>query len=36
MPNFDYQRHSFLGGEISPSLYERADMEKFLGKIMKK
>ena len=29
MPNQDYQRHSFLGGEISPSLYERADMEKF-------
>lgn len=29
MPNSDYQRHSFLGGEVSPSLYERADMEKF-------
>jgi len=29
MPNFDYQRHSFLGGEVSPSLYERADMDKF-------
>ena len=29
MPNTDYQRHSFLGGEVSPSLYERADMEKF-------
>ena len=29
MPNLDYQRHTFLGGEVSPSLYERADMEKF-------
>lgn len=29
MPNSDFQRHSFLGGEVSPSLYERADMEKF-------
>lgn len=29
MPNVDYQRHSFLGGEVSPSLYERADMDKF-------
>ena len=29
MPNADYQRHSFLGGEVSPSLYERSDMEKF-------
>lgn len=29
MPNHDYQRHSFLGGEVSPSLYERVDMEKF-------
>ena len=29
MPNTDYQRHSFLGGEVSPSLYERADMDKF-------
>ena len=29
MPNADYQRHSFLGGEVSPSLYERADMDKF-------
>lgn len=29
MPNADFQRHSFLGGEVSPSLYERADMDKF-------
>lgn len=29
MPNVDYQRHTFLSGEVSPSLYERADMEKF-------
>lgn len=29
MPNQDYQRHTFLGGEVSPSLYERADMDKF-------
>ena len=29
MPNVDYQRHTFLGGEVSPSLYERADMDKF-------
>lgn len=29
MPNSDFQRHSFLGGEVSPSLYERADMDKF-------
>ena len=29
MPNVDFQRHSFLGGEVSPSLYERADMDKF-------
>lgn len=29
MPNIDYQHHSFLGGEVSPRLYARADMEKF-------
>ena len=29
MPNQNYQRHTFLGGEVSPSLYERADMDKF-------
>lgn len=29
MANSDFQRHSFLGGEVSPALYERADMDKF-------
>ena len=29
MPKQDFQRHAFLGGEVSPSLYERVDMENF-------
>lgn len=29
MANLDYQRHTFLGGEVSPQLYERVDMDKF-------
>lgn len=29
MANLDYQRSSFLGGEVSPSLYERTEMEQF-------
>lgn len=29
MANSDFQRHSFLGGEVSPALYERCDMDKF-------
>ena len=29
MANSDFQRHSFLGGEVSSALYERCDMDKF-------
>lgn len=29
MPKADYQRNAFLGGEVSPSLYERVDMDQF-------